>query len=110
MVSQPGPSYPTDASIDFYRQANQDLVTITSSAPFDQACLSGIPYWVFAQVLNSDFDQWKYFDLQIATEIIFSNFESELFEDDFLLQDKEHIIQHSLPNQLQSILLVLVMF
>jgi purine nucleoside phosphorylase len=77
-ILQDGPCFPTNANVEFYRQANLDLVTITNTSAIDCAMALGLFQTTFVVVRELDFVMHPNPKAKQIAKVLFENFSNQM--------------------------------
>lgn len=92
-ILQDGPCFPTNANVDMYRFANQDLVTITNTAAIDCANTLGLLQMTFVMVRDQDFVMHENSKGKEIAKVLFENFSNEMISADIHFESNRQLIQ-----------------
>lgn len=77
LILQDGPCHPSDANVDMYKEAGQDLITITNTAAIDEANNLGLIQITFAIVKDHGFVGNSTTNAEKIGDILFDEFSSK---------------------------------
>lgn len=83
LIQQDGPCHPSNANVDMFKTANQDLVTITNTAAIDEANNLGLLQVTFARVRGGDFKVTPSENSGDIAEALFGDFSSKNISEKF---------------------------
>lgn len=90
VLLQDGPCYPTNANMDMYKHANQDLVTITNLSALDTANALGMLQTTFVAVRNQDYDTHENSKASEIAQLLFDHFSKHTIAEKFGYEHNAH--------------------
>ena len=81
-ILQDGPCYPSNANVDMYKYAGQDLVTITNTSAIDCASQMGLLAMTFVTVRNIDFVMNPNPKAKEIAKTLFENFSNDMIAEE----------------------------